>query len=454
MGLDFRLLLSSLLMLASTTLIAGEAAQIVFAAGEVSVAGRLARNGDIVSEGDALMTGADGYLYLKTRDNGFLILRPNSFGQIVSYHIDANDPTNNRIKLELRKGVARHISGEAVKGSRQNFRFNTPVAAIGVRGTDFTVFSSAETTRVAVLSGGVVVSPFSSDCIASGIGPCTGARSLELFAERVGYTLQVDRGQSPVLLKGADKIPDAVSPPHKNEPRATSSQNSAVISNSAAVARAETDLLEPIKIDAITKAVSLALFRTTETAPPSSVASSSIGTVAPREALVTSAPLIWGRWQSVLDKSIEVNVASLQANNELIATNNYYVVMRNRESPWQAPVQSSATFSVKDSQALIVNEASGKVIPAKVENGLLQVDFAKSNFLTKFDLVNQSERLILQNRGEVSPDGRLYGGNQFLQPNNMDVRGALSNDSQSAAYLFQSRLDQQRMATGAISWGK
>jgi hypothetical protein len=438
MSAHFRLILNAMLMLASSTLFADEAARIVFSAGEARVAGRVAQVGDNISEGDALVTGGDGYLYLKTRDNGFFILRPNSSGRIVSYQVDTKDPANSRIKLELQQGVARHISGDAVKNARQNFRFNTPVAAIGVRGTDFTVFANADTTRVAVLSGGVVVSPLSGDCAASGSGPCDGALSRELFADKSGHTLQVDRGQIPVLLRGLDKAPDAIAPPRANEPKSNSPANGAAMPNSAAVANAETNLLEPLKIDAINQLVNVALTRTVESgAPP-----------------LASVPLIWGRWQAVLDKSIEVDVASLQANNQLIATNNYYAIMRNRETPWQAPVQSSAAFSVQDSQAMIQNQASGKVTPAKVENGLLQVDFAKSSFFTKFDLVNQNERFILQNRGEVSADGRLYGGNQFLLPNNMDVRGALSNDSQTAAYLFQTRLDQQRLATGVISWGK
>ncbi len=210
------------------------------------------------------------------------------------------------------------------------------------------------------------------------------------------------------------------------------------MTNSAAVTNAETNLLEPQKIDAINQLVSVALTRVTESGA----------------APLAGTPLIWGRWQAVLDKSIEVNVASLQANNQLIATNNYYAIMRSKETPWSAPVQSSVAFSVQDSQAMIQNQVSGKSTPASIENGLLQVDFAKSSFFTKFDLVNQNERFILQNRGEVSADGRLYGGNQFLLPNNMDVRGALSNDSQTAAYLFQTRLDQQRLATGVILWGK
>jgi hypothetical protein len=442
MSVHFRLFLNAWLMFASGALFAGEAAQIVFSAGDARVAGQLARVGDNISEGDMLVTGGDGYLYLKTRDNGFFILRPNSSGQIVSYQIDANDPAKNRIKLELQQGVARHISGDAVKSARQNFRFNTPVAAIGVRGTDFTVFANAETTRVAVLSGGVVVSPLSGECVASGMGPCDGALSRELFAEKIGHTLQVDRGQVPVLLKESDKAPDAIAPPRTNEPKSNSSPNNASITSSAAVTNATTNLLEPQKIEAITQVVNGALSRTAESA------------ATPVAAQPGAVSLIWGRWQAVLDKGIEVDVASLQAKNQLIATNNYYAIMRNRETPWQAPAQSSVAFSVQDSQAMIHNQASGKLTPATVENGLLQVDFAKSSFFTKFDLVNQNERFILQNRGEVSADGRLSGGNQFLLPNNMDVRGALSSDSQTAAYLFQSRLDQQRLATGVISWGK
>ena len=386
-----------------------------------------------------LVTGGDGYLYLKTRDNGFFILRPNSSGQIVSYRIDANDPANNRIKLELQQGVARHISGDAVKSARKNFRFNTPVAAIGVRGTDFTVFANAETTRVAVLSGGVVVSPLSGECVASGSGPCNGALSLELFAEKIGHTLQVDRGQIPVLLKGSDKAPDAIAPPRTNEPKANSSSNDAAITNSAAVTNATTNLLEPQKIDAIHQLVNGALTRVAESgAGRRSLEHHSFGDA--------------GKQCST--RALKLNVASLQAKNHLIATNNYYAIMRSKETPWNPPVQSSVAFSVQDSQAMIQNQASGKPTPASIENGLLQVDFAKSSFFTKFDLVNQNERYNLQNRGEVSADGRLYGGNQFLLPNNMDVRGALSNDSQTAAYLFQSRLDQQRLATGVISWGK
>jgi hypothetical protein len=117
---------------------AGQAGKLIFVAGSAQVAGRHAVEGTAVQEGDLLSTGSDGFIYVKTIDDGLLILRPNSSARIVSYHVDRESPANTRVKLELLRGVARAQSGTAVKQARQNFRFNTPVAAIGVRGTDFT----------------------------------------------------------------------------------------------------------------------------------------------------------------------------------------------------------------------------------------------------------------------------------------------------------------------------
>src|SRR6202008_1200156 len=103
-----------------------------------------------VQEGDELVTGADGYIYVKTVDSGFLVLRPNSRARIVTYRIDAANPANSQVKFELLKGVARSITGQGIKQARQNFRFNTPVAAIGVRGTGFVVRTNEQTSFVTV----------------------------------------------------------------------------------------------------------------------------------------------------------------------------------------------------------------------------------------------------------------------------------------------------------------
>lgn len=406
---------------------AGEAARIVFLAGDVAVDGRAARLGNVVHEGQELRAGEDGYVYLKTADDGFLILRPNSVGRILAYRIDPANPAASQFRIELVSGVARHVSGSAVQHSKDNFRFNTPVAAIGVRGTDFTVFATAETTRVAVVSGGVVVSPFTGTCVRDASGPCEGALSRELFAGRTGSVLSVTPGRAPVLLNGQEYVPDAVVPPGPDENtkvKPTSAASTSKVGNDSS--------LEPLKLGQLQEMVATALAGDSGDRPK----------------------LSWGRWQAVLDQKVQVDIEALRATSELIAVNAYHAIMRDSDGNWRAPIQAEFGFALAGGQAMIVDQSSRNVSLPQLQNGVLRVNFATSSFLTRFDLVSGNERLVLQNQGEVSNDGRLYGGYQFLRPNNMDVRGALAKDNSTAAYLFQSRLDDNRIASGVTYWTK
>ena len=428
-----------LLLIAPTLWAAdAEAARIVFTVGAVQIAGRPAKLGDMVKEGQQLTTQQDGYLYLETVDKGFFILRPNSTGQIVTYQIDPVNPANTRIKLELKSGVARHISGTAVQSARHNFRFNTPVAAVGVRGTDFTIAATEDTTRITVLSGGVIVSPISATCTPGGFGPCEGISSRELFANKVGQMLQIGRGLTPSLIINPEQTPDTLAPPRADEANTIQNKTKAQTTGDSGPANqlkpiASTPLadqiLDPLKVNLTSQL--------TGTADTPGVPQ-----------------FIWGRWQAVLDKTIEVDVAAYQATHQLLATNAYYALMRSQGTNWQAPITSTLGFSLSQSQAMVTNESTRQVTPAKIENAQLTLDFAKSSFFTKFDLITGAERFTLQNKGEVASDGRLYGGYAFLAPSNMDVRGALATDNTSAAYLFQARLDAQRIASGATLWGK
>jgi hypothetical protein len=239
------------------------------------------------------------------------------------------------------------------------------------------------------------------------------------------------------MLQGTEQGPDSVAPPRSDEP-ATNKLGARVTNVTNTVVASKDINLDPLKTNAIgqlaSQAASASILPSITTSPIQS--------------------LSWGRWQAVLDKTVEVDVAALQAANQLIATTSYYAIMRSKDGNWQSPGPVSLGFALQQSQATILDESTRKVTVARVENGQLQIDFAKSSFFTQFDLVSQSERFQLQNRGEVSNDGKLYGGNQFSRPNNMDVRGALSNDSRTAAYLFQSRLDDMRVASGATFWGR
>lgn len=427
-----RLLLVALLAGSSVLARADEAARAVFVAGEALADGKPMAVGQAVPEGASVATGADGYVYLKTVDNGFLILRPNTQAKIVAYHIDRQRPENSRVKLELLGGVARSISGEGVKRAKQNFRFNTPVAAIGVRGTDFTVFTDQTVSRVAVVSGAVIVSPFAGECRPEGGGPCEGGASRELFASQQGQLLQVSKGQAiPLLMRGGGVAPDGSAPARADEPPV----KSGAAGKGGAVLGPGDQSLEARKDAALQKDV--------------------LGIALPAPSPAPS-QIVWGRWRAVLDQAANVDlIKSLDGSANLISLNNQFALLRKKTADWQVPRDGTMGFALQQSEAYILDEPRAALSAAKIENGRLIVDFAKASFSTSLDLSGQAGRFGLQAQGIVTPDGHLEGQGQFQRPTNMAVSGVLgAPNSGAAAYLFQSRLDDTHTATGATYWTK
>jgi hypothetical protein len=359
---------------------------------------------------------------------------------VLAYTIDAAQPSNNRIKFQLSQGVARSISGAAVKQSRQNFRFNTPVAAIGVRGTDFTVFTDAQTTRVAVVSGGVVVSGFGAGCTEQGMGPCEVSSKRELFAGQESQVLQVSRGQAvPQLLRGGSLLPDASAPPRADEPVNTSANSTSTkVATSLGSANVNQDPnLAPLKLTALDQQLN-----PLPVVPPA---------------------IVWGRWQPLLDNPAEISLSSLSTANQLVGTNIYFALLRNKDKQWVSPAEGAASFSLQSSMVVVQANGVGAVFPATLENGKLAVNFMNSSFTTQFDLLTQGQRIARHAEGAVLKDGTFGNVSQFWGNNSMQVQGVLAqNPGLSGAYLFQSRLDDGQgtgplagqLASGITTWTK
>jgi len=431
---------------------AAEAGKVVFATGSVQIAEKAGAEGAAVQEGDLLSTGADGFLYVKTLDNGLFILRPNTRARIVAYHIDRANPANTRVKLELLSGVARSKSGDAVKQARQNFRFNTPVAAIGVRGTDFTVYTDQQTSRVAVLTGGVVVSGFAGACRPEGGGPCEGAASRELFAAQRGQLIEVKAGATaPQLMESNSNAPDQVSPPRVDEP----------------VAKREggtTTILDARKSDTLDKLVGQQQpGKPTDTRPvtPGQGSNPGTGTDTPDVPAVPGVPAVperqiqWGRWTALAGKPASLELKNVAGAEQVISGD--YVIYRLAGRDYVQPERGDASFLLKGGEASIRNDnAAIPVQLASVQNGVLNVDFGKAKFNTSFDVINGAETIKMIGEGDVAKDGRFANDGQFIrtQTNNMGVTGVLSNaDGGSAAYVFKRRMDE-RDISGVTFWNK
>lgn len=405
------LLAGSLLPAASA--LAETAGEIVFVLGQARIAGQAAKNGQEVKVGDRLETQEGSYLYVKTKDKGFFILRPNTEARVEAYFVDEQTPANNRIRYELKQGVARVISGEAVKAARQNFRLNTPVAAIGVRGTDFTVFTDTTVSRVSVTSGGVIVAPFSASCAPEGGGPCEGLSSLELYAGRADKLIQVSRGDTaPRLIESGTMAPDKIAPPGKGEPG---------------------------KLDA-GAAIDLAPTKNLESA------------ARPTDPGNTRPGIVWGRWQPVLNQPPELVLAELQkAGYGLAALSGPYAILKDRDSGWR-PAQGSIGFALQSAQAVVHRDGNPNLTPAAVENGRLQVNFTNSTFATSLDVVTGDQRYNLYSTGAVLGNGTLEGAGQFSGRANMNVNGVLGATNTEAAYVFSAGIAPSQTVSGITHW--
>jgi hypothetical protein len=418
---------------------AAEVGKIVQAIGQAYLENAPAQVGDALQEGVTLRTGSNGYLYVKTSDNGFFILRPNTTARVPAYQVDTTQPQLSHFKIELISGVLRSISGQAVKQARQNYRLNTPLAAIGVRGTDFTVFTTDQVTRVSVTSGGVVVSGFGEGCVADGRGPCETTGHEELFANQSGQVLQVLRGHmSPQRLRDANLSPDVTTPARKDEPSAAAGSVTTVAD--LAPLKSTTLPTQPTPI-------------TQPTAQPEAPIA-----VPPAPTVIPTPPpptLVWGRWQPLADQGANFTLPEAMAQGQLVALNSYFALLRGPNASWQLPKEASASFSLHASQAQVVNPNTGLGTVANLENATLMLDFAKSRFITTFDLVAPDLRITRRAEGNVSADGSFGNPIQGLNNSNMVVQGTLSNStSLQAGYLFQSRLDADHSASGVTYWTK
>lgn len=452
------IILAASLALVATAASAGEAGKIIFVAGNVQVDGKAAALNGQVNEGELLATGNDGYLYIRTPDNGLFILRPNSKGRIATYQIDKKNPANTRVKLELLSGVARSQSGEAVKLARQNFRFNTPVAAIGVRGTDFTVFTTQDTSRVTVLSGGITVSGFAGSCSPDGTGPCEGAAARELSAAQKGLQLQVQKGQAtPQLMQGGAALtPDVVAPPRQDEPKSggahadvnlDAKKDSQLQNAREANLQQKPDPQQPSTPSQPTDPI--------VTVPPEVV----VEPPKPVEPPVPAREVSWGRWTALANAP--ATSALSQSGAKRIALNENYVLFRGETgTTFVTPERGNVSFVLADSHAQVHDNrvTTGNTV-ATLQNGVLAFDFGKSSFNTSFDLLtSQQETFKMSATGSVQKDGIFTASDRpaqgsWVADSNMSLTGAIK-DLESAAYIFRGSLDKDRVVTGATSWKK
>jgi hypothetical protein len=421
-----------------------------------------------IRAGDEIFTEANGHVYILFVDAAMVSVRPGSLLQIQRYDFNARRPELSSVKFNLVEGVTRAISGEAAKAAGERFRLNTPIAAIGVRGTDFSVSATPETVRARVNEGIIVLAPFSSECTIDSFGPCT-SNALEL----AGNSLQLIELDSDVPLprllaapevrdpdmireevelavvsagvNAVDRIvnneENAVDRTVSNEVFLEGVTSTKVVTEATVVAVASSPAKEPspdISTDPLT--------------PPAKEPSPDISTdpltppaipdFTPETALSTASltgrQLLWGRFnvgQGELER-ITLDWQEALVERKVTVGNFEYALFRPvNEGQALERGLSVVSFSLSSAQAFYNNDNG--VVAMQVNDGNLDLDFQANSFATELNLNHSITGPV-----DFFADGRLTRDGFFAaKTDTQSMAGAVSLDGREAGYFFDRQLE-------------
>lgn len=381
-----------------------EVGHVMFVSGKVHVQmtdGQLVAiaPGQGVDVGQRIITEEAGYVHLKMIDNAFYSLRPHSRLLIETYRYRPEQPEFNQVKTLLEAGSVRAITGEAGERNKSGYRLNTPVAAIGVRGTDYIVHHEQDLTRVAVSSGAVVVSPFNDQCSRISYGACSGIGAMMLSANVNGDYIEVKRDQALPEKKQQGWAIQAQLPTNNGSNIADTS----VSQESRSLANASHDkLATPV--------------------------------------VYNDKAFHWGRWQDPL------TTAKLYDEQwSLMGSNVGYLLLQTAESRPNGFTGTSSHVQFNLTEAVAgFRTSSGEWQNAQVNRGGLSVDFKEGAFTTHLAGQYAGGGWQLQAQGAVTPMGAIIS-NPYKSDAATWVTGGVNGAATQAAYEFDKRL-----ADGAI----
>ena len=374
------------------------------------------QKGGSVQEGDFIRTTDNGHVHIRFIDGARISVRPNSVFRIHEFKYSPSDPAASVVRLSLDSGEARSISGAAAQAAKERFRLNTPLVAIGVKGTDFVTQVAKDVIRVTVNQGAIVMAPFDSACKAEALGVCTTTRAKELTAEMLGQALVYRVGSTDPSLQNIVKS-------------------------------GQTDASRVLLLDRQTReGADRPLASETETKNPLNA--------------VAVSKLIWGRWAKEPISGDSITLPFLEAfkGNEVTVGDGYYFLFREPSNLNILPsISTKVDFGLKSSSAYYLN-AANEMQPASVQSGTLGVDFAKKTFTTKLNLSAQGAGVqSFSQSGTLNASTGIFLSSSVtasgISPNTGSVAGAITLDARQAGFLFRAPIGVGTFS-GATLWGR
>lgn len=377
--------------------------------------------GQRIRAGDQVETAAGGHVHIRFVDGGLVSVRPLSRLHIESYSNGSPDSAA-AIKFRLEQGVMRSVTGQWGEANRDRFRLNTPIAAIGVKGTDFVVKVDGGNTFASVISGAIVMAPLDGACARS-LGPCTGQNAALLNADMQGQMLEYQQNGN-----GAPRLVPAVDLLARGMPASTMAENRR---NDGT----PNDTRDKLR-DSDTQA-STALDE---------------GRIKPR-----TLPMVW--LHNTFGWNVDANTISKRydeaerAGRNVVASN-FFIGLYRDESQLKTfqPVGSQANFQLTSYSANFTQPIgyNRPVETVSISNASLQADFAKASFNTQMTLRSPSlGEDTFRASGTINAQGLLHTSNTPGQ----SVIGAMSTDALQAGYAFEKNLANGKVS-GLTLWGR
>jgi hypothetical protein len=418
--------------------------------------------GTEIHVGDQVITKSNGTVLISFIDNASVSVRQDSHLEVINYKYDKANLQNSRVKFNLVHGVARAISGKAATGAREQFRLNTPIAAIGVRGTDFVVSATDSFTQAQVNEGIIVMAPFSANCSIDSFGPCL-ANSVELNGASMAMIAMDNSGSSPRIMPAAQ---DRGSEVLQQEARSLLASN---INDANQVDTGDEPYVEEVFVEEANSTL-VAANTTTSTSftDPLTTAPEVPGPVTSEPELpepelpkpeipdpvipdftpempvtalaLTKNQLVWGRFSQGKGDLERITLSTIQATIDREATiggGTDYILYRDEADVNRGVDRnlSVVNFALNTAQAFY-NSSTG-VVAMQVVDGSLGIDFQQNSFATELNLNHD-----LTGQVDFVAAGSLFDGGFFRSSDETQrISGSVSFDGTEAGYFFERQLE-------------
>lgn len=411
--------------------------------------------GTQLSEQDRIITGKDAMVILIFSDQARVALRPDSELLIRRYKVDPNG-AETELQLDLLRGTVRQISGRAAQKQPERYRLNTPIAAIGVRGTDFLAKSGEGLVEAYVHEGAIVVAPLGGagtpgEIPAANIGAGFGvqysradrSKNLErqnvgqndverLFGMRIAASSSTDRtaaGNTAGNAAQPDKkdrteqtVVASLAPARDRDATGVSMQSTAslaggVVQSSVMMVPNTPELPSPpLVVPPVTSP---------EVLPP----------VTPPVVVQLPTQLVWGKFSNPqkLPFTLPVAYADVKdGRHTTVGELGQYALWRDGvNGPLDKSLRGQAQFALAAGEAFY--QQAGKTLAVNLTDPRLQVDFDRLSFNTQIGLSGAGVPAQ-----QLNVSGRMNDEGVFLgTASGQRVAGALSRNGVEAGYLFK-----------------